>query len=89
MWGWESLALGQALIARFHPDVLFAYEELSQGEEIPVYDANNIDDVAKYVRMLLNDRAELEDACLKSRAWMMKHYAPKVLVEKYISMYTH
>jgi hypothetical protein len=85
MWGWESLALGQALIARFHPDVLSAYEEL--GPEIPVYDANNIDDVACILRMLFEDPEELRDACRLSREWMLKYYHAERLVKRYVDAY--
>jgi len=87
MWGWESLALGQALIARFHPEVLSAYEEL--GPDIPVYDANNIDDVALVLRMLIEDQDDLKDVCRLSREWMLKYYHAERLVKRYVDAYTN
>lgn len=85
MWGWESLVMGQALIARFQPDVLTAYESL--GIEIPVFDANNVDDIAKYIRWLHDDREELLDSCRLAREWALMNYHPERLVQEYIDIY--
>jgi hypothetical protein len=86
MWGWEALALGQALIARIEPEVNESYETL--GDMPPIINVNNIDDIARIVRVLINRQSNLKDICAYSKQWVSQYYNEERLVQRYVDEYT-
>lgn len=85
MWGWESLAMGQILLARIHPKVLKQYESL--GPNFPAINTNNIDTVAKFVRFFSRNNTASTEMSIHARDWMERYYNTKSIVNRYIDYY--
>ena len=85
MWGWEALAMGQALMARLSDRTWDAYAGL--GGMPPIINVENIDDVAHIVTLLIDQRSNLESLCQISRDWALKNYNEERLVKLYVDEY--
>lgn len=86
MWSWESLALGQAVMARLDPDTLSAYAGMF-GSPPPIINTANIDHIGKWVAQFQSQPSLLSKLRSDSRAWALKHYTPGKVVRNYIEFY--
>jgi len=86
MSGWESLAKGQVVIARLDPLVEYHYKMLGDGN-CPIINVSGMDELAKVLRTLFQDRDLLYKKCVESRKWMEKYYTPKKIMELYLKFY--
>ncbi len=87
MSGWESLAKGQVVIARLDPIVVKAYKELCGNVKLPIINVTGMDELAKVIRELHDDRDKLKELCDYSRKWMEQYYNEDLIVKKYIEKY--
>ena len=82
MWGWESLALGQTLIARLSEGTRIAYKEFL-GSNPPIISCENIDEIASEIRKLTPEK--IRRNYHYNINWIKKHY--KNIVNEYIKIY--
>lgn len=86
MAGWESLAKGQAVIARLDPLVEKSYADLF-GSRPPIINVSGMDEMCHAIRDLNKDRKKLERICNESRTWMEANYTEEDIVGKYAQLY--
>jgi hypothetical protein len=86
MWGWESLAMGQALMARIDPVAADSYAEVF-GSPPPILNTPNIDFIGKYIADYQAHPEELQRQRERSREWATTCYTPERAVEQYVSFY--
>lgn len=86
MWGWESLAMGQALLAHLEPETVDAYASVF-GEAPPIMHCANIDFVGYYLREFRQDAAWFEQLGLLSSQWVHKCYLTNKIVRMYTDFY--
>ena len=86
MAGFEGLALGQVVFARFDPVVSEAWRAFSD-EMIPIVDIKGFDTCAAEIRKYCNDRELLQEDSRRGRAWIEKYYNEKAILEKWIEFY--
>lgn len=88
MCGWESLSMGQVVIARLDPIVEAAYNSMSGNkDQNPILNVSGMDEMSMVLRELCADKGRLMQLAKYSRWWMQKYYSPAGIVAKYIDMY--
>ncbi|MFA5186621.1 MAG: hypothetical protein WC551_09115 [Patescibacteria group bacterium] len=86
MWGWESLAMGQALMARIDPGAAAAYEE-TFGTPPPILNTPNIDFIGKFIADFQEHPDLLQTQRKMAHEWATTHYTPERMVERYVDFY--
>ena len=83
--GWESLAKGQAVIARLDPTVERIYNQF--GKNCPIINVSGMDEMANTIRELMQDREKLKRICTESAQWMRKYYTEERIAKMWKRMY--
>ena len=86
MSGWESLSKGQVVVSRLDPIVEEAYKKFGNGT-CPIINVSGMDELAKVLRELCNDRDYLKKKSIESRKWMEKYYNEERIVKLYVKEY--
>ncbi len=86
MWGWESMAMGQALMVRIDPLAAGSYET-AFGAPPPILNTPNIDFIGKYIADYQAHPEELRRQREISRAWAATYYTPERMVRNYVDFY--
>jgi len=86
MAGFEGLALGHIVFARFDKVVADAWCGFAE-EMIPIVDIKGFDTCAREIRQYCDDRDLLVEDSRKSRVWIEKYYNEKTIVDKWIKYY--
>jgi len=86
MWGWESMAMGQVLLAHLEPETASAYAGVF-GEAPPIIHCPNIDFVCYYIKELARNNKLFEQLGLVSAQWVKERYREELIVKLYMDFY--
>lgn len=85
MWSWESMAMGQPVLARLDPKARKAYESLCP--DCPIIETPNVDLAAQEAYLLSEDQKSAKRIGDRSREWVRIAMEPTSIVNRYIDFY--
>ena len=87
MSGFEAMALGIPVLAYLKMETLEAYKKFSDGDDVPIINVQNNNELYNEINHLLNDRDYLIEISKKSSEWISKYYNEERIVKYWIELY--